>query len=99
MCLIGAAIGLNSALIAIVTDWLSDIKLGYCSTGWWLNQKFCCWEIEEHGKRATLIGQRGSNDWNIDGGCANWTTWSEATHLGDAYAIKWFFYVLWAVSS
>ncbi|KAI9321803.1 chloride channel [Dichotomocladium elegans] len=42
----GAAVGLNSALIAIVTDWLSDIKLGYCSTAWWLNQKYCCWEIE-----------------------------------------------------
>jgi hypothetical protein len=38
-----------SALIAIVTDWLSDIKLGYCSSAWWLNQKFCCWEIEEEG--------------------------------------------------
>ncbi|KAG2225200.1 hypothetical protein INT45_009529 [Circinella minor] len=44
--LVGAAVGLNSALIAIVTDWLSDIKLGYCSTGWWLNQQYCCWEIE-----------------------------------------------------
>lgn len=38
-----------SALIAIVTDWLSDIKLGYCSSAWWLNQKFCCWEIEDEG--------------------------------------------------
>ncbi|KAI9336269.1 chloride channel [Pilaira anomala] len=47
--LVGAAIGLNSALIAIITDWLSDIKLGYCSHSWWLNQKFCCWEIEEDG--------------------------------------------------
>lgn len=45
----GAAIGLNSALIAIVTDWLSDIKFGYCSTAWWLNQKYCCWEIEGSG--------------------------------------------------
>ena len=45
----GAAVGLNSALIAIVTDWLSDIKLGYCSTGWWLNQQYCCWEIEGEG--------------------------------------------------
>ena len=21
--------------------------MGYCSDGWWLNQQFCCWEIEE----------------------------------------------------
>lgn len=47
---IGAAIGLMSALIAIVTDWLSDIKLGYCPNAWWLNQKFCCWEIEDAGR-------------------------------------------------
>lgn len=29
-----------------MTEWLSDIKMGYCSDGWWLNQQFCCWEIE-----------------------------------------------------
>jgi chloride channel 3/4/5 len=52
---LGAAIGLNSALIAIVTDWLSDIKLGYCSSAWWLNQKFCCWEIEEPGTKQVRI--------------------------------------------
>ena len=39
-------IGLNAALISIITEWLSDIKMGYCSDGWWLNQQFCCWEIE-----------------------------------------------------
>lgn len=42
----GVCIGLNAALISIVTEWLSDIKMGYCSDGWWLNQQFCCWEIE-----------------------------------------------------
>ena len=39
-------IGLNAALISIITEWLSDIKMGYCNDGWWLNQQFCCWEIE-----------------------------------------------------
>ena len=42
----GMAIGINAALISIATEWLSDIKMGYCSDGWWLNQQFCCWEIE-----------------------------------------------------
>ena len=79
----GAAIGLNSALIAIVTDWLSDIKMGYCSNAWWLNQKFCCWEIEE----------------TEGGGCDDWTTWSDFMHLGpDVYIIQYFYYVAWAVS-
>lgn len=59
--MLGAAIGLNSALIAIITDWLSDIKLGYCSHSWWLNQKFCCWEIEEDGKVKNKIKIQQSN--------------------------------------
>lgn len=20
--------------------------MGYCADGWWLNQQFCCWEVE-----------------------------------------------------
>lgn len=43
---LGVCIGINAALISIITEWLSDIKMGYCSDGWWLNQQFCCWEIE-----------------------------------------------------
>lgn len=42
----GVCIGINAAIISIVTEWLSDMKMGYCSDGWWLNQQFCCWEIE-----------------------------------------------------
>lgn len=43
---LGILIGVNAALISIVTEWLSDIKNGYCVDGWWLNQQFCCWEVE-----------------------------------------------------
>ncbi|KIJ60010.1 hypothetical protein HYDPIDRAFT_99474, partial [Hydnomerulius pinastri MD-312] len=43
---VGIFIGVNAALISIVTEWLSDIKMGYCADGWWLNQQFCCWEVE-----------------------------------------------------
>ena len=42
-------IGVTAALISIITEWLSDIKMGYCSDGWWLNQQFCCWEIDDEG--------------------------------------------------
>ncbi|KAF3085834.1 glycerol ethanol, ferric requiring protein [Orbilia oligospora] len=41
--LVGACIGLNAAFLSIVTEWLSDIKLGHCQTGFYLNEKFCCW--------------------------------------------------------
>ncbi|KAG1725409.1 chloride channel [Suillus paluster] len=44
--LVGIFIGVNAALISIITEWLSDIKMGYCTDGWWLNQQFCCWEVE-----------------------------------------------------
>jgi len=47
---IGICIGVNAALISIVTEWLSDLKMGYCYDGWWLNQQFCCWEIDTEGE-------------------------------------------------
>ncbi|KAF8647110.1 hypothetical protein AX16_006942 [Volvariella volvacea WC 439] len=61
--LVGVCIGLNAAFISIVTEWLSDIKMGYCADGWWLNQQFCCWEIEGE---------------EVDG-CDSWRPWSTVT--------------------
>ncbi|EKM80588.1 hypothetical protein AGABI1DRAFT_126647 [Agaricus bisporus var. burnettii JB137-S8] len=58
--LVGVCIGLNAAIISIVTAWLSDIKMGYCSDGWWLNQQFCCWEVEGD---------------EVDG-CESWKPWT-----------------------
>ena len=45
--IVGAAIGLNSAVLNIITEWLADIKLGYCTTAFYLNESFCCWEAED----------------------------------------------------
>lgn len=45
--LVGAAIGVNSALLNIITEWLADVKLGHCKTAFYLNQAFCCWGGEE----------------------------------------------------
>ena len=44
--LVGAAIGLNAAFLNIVTEWLSDVKLGHCTTAFYLNENFCCWGAE-----------------------------------------------------
>ncbi|KAG2112083.1 chloride channel [Suillus clintonianus] len=44
--LVGIFIGANAAFISIITEWLSDFKMGYCTDGWWLNSQFCCWEVE-----------------------------------------------------
>lgn len=57
---LGVGIGLNAALISIITAWLSDIKLGYCTTGWWLSQKFCCLELSDEGT--------GCEEWRNWGG-------------------------------
>ena len=59
----GVCIGANAAVISIITQWLSDIKMGYCFDGWWLNQQFCCWEIEGE---------------EVDG-CDSWHSWSHVT--------------------
>ncbi|KAJ2357861.1 glycerol ethanol, ferric requiring protein [Coemansia erecta] len=41
--IVGVLIGVNTAMISIATEWLSNAKLGVCQHGWWLNEKFCCW--------------------------------------------------------
>ncbi|KAI5463104.1 voltage gated chloride channel [Mariannaea sp. PMI_226] len=51
--LIGVAIGLNAALLNIITEWLADIKMGYCTAGFYLNEAFCCWGEES-----------GCSDWH-----------------------------------
>lgn len=48
--LVGACIGLNAACLNIMTEFLGDLKTGYCSQHWYLNKEFCCWgEAEEAG--------------------------------------------------
>lgn len=44
--LAGICIGINAAIISIITVWLSDMKTGYCKDAWWLNRQFCCWEVD-----------------------------------------------------
>ena len=44
--IVGIVIGLNAAALNIITEWLSDIKLGYCTTAWYLNEGFCCFGSE-----------------------------------------------------
>lgn len=44
--MVGVVIGLNAAALNIITEWLSDVKLGYCTTAFYLNEQFCCWGAE-----------------------------------------------------
>lgn len=57
--IVGAVIGVNAAALNIITEWLSDVKLGYCTTAFYLNEQFCCWGAEngcEDWKRWTSFG-------------------------------------------
>ncbi|RMZ92470.1 hypothetical protein DV736_g278, partial [Chaetothyriales sp. CBS 134916] len=40
--LVGVGIGSIAGALNIITEWVSDIKLGYCTTAWYLNKDFCC---------------------------------------------------------
>ena len=44
----GIAVGVLAACIDIASNWLGDIKTGFCKTGdeggrFYLNKNFCCW--------------------------------------------------------
>jgi chloride channel 3/4/5 len=41
--MLGIASGILAAIIDITSDWLSDLKEGYCETAFYLNRRFCCW--------------------------------------------------------
>ena len=69
--LVGAAIGLNAGFLNIITEWLSDIKLGYCTTAFYLNENFCCWGAEK-GRRDYEI----SRECLTRSGCDEWHRWS-----------------------
>ncbi|VEU22581.1 DEKNAAC103374 [Brettanomyces naardenensis] len=48
LTLIGTIIGSIAGSLNIVSEWLGDLKAGYCSNGFYLNKDFCCWgEAEE----------------------------------------------------
>ncbi|CCH40661.1 Chloride channel protein [Wickerhamomyces ciferrii] len=45
---VGITIGFVAASLNIVTEYLSNIRTGYCSSHFYLNKSFCCWgELEE----------------------------------------------------
>ncbi|KDN67590.1 putative voltage gated chloride channel [Colletotrichum sublineola] len=55
LILTGMAVGTVAAGIDITTDWLGDLKTGYCASGpeggaFYLNKNFCCWGYQELSK-------------------------------------------------
>jgi chloride channel 3/4/5 len=88
LLLTGMAAGLVAAGIDVASDWLGDIKSGYCSNGpdgghFYLNRYFCCW---------------GYDEWSQ---CQDWTPWAVAmnvTSAGGKWFLEYFFFVAFSVS-
>lgn len=88
LVLTGLAAGLFAAAIDVVSNWLGDIKTGYCKAGqdgghFYLNKDFCCFGHDELSK------------------CRDWVPWSLALHISSAggkWFIEYFFFLLFSVS-
>ena len=83
----GLASGVLAAGIDVVSDWLADLKMGYCRNGrgggrFYLNKAFCCWGLDSGAK------------------CSDWTPWSTALQVSNAggkYIIEYIFFIMYSV--
>ena len=84
----GVASGILAASIDVASDWLADLKTGYCKNGpgggqFYLNKSFCCWGH-------TAFAQ-----------CSDWTPWGKALHANASsgrYVIEYIFFLLFSVA-
>ena len=87
LVLTGIAVGVLAAGINVASDWLGDIKTGYCHKGegggqFYLNKSFCCWGHEDFGQ------------------CSDWRPWRQALRIpskGGGYVVELIFYILYSV--
>ena len=87
LVLTGIAVGADAAAITIASDWLGDIKTGFCMNGedggrFYLSRQFCCWGHDDLSQ------------------CQDWTTWRSALHIpsaGGGYIVEYILFVILAV--
>lgn len=87
LVLTGLATGIFAASIDVVSDWLGDLKTGYCKAGvdgghFYLNKPFCC---------------TGYEAW---ADCQDWVPWSKALYVSSAggkWFIEYFFFMAFSV--
>ncbi|KAI0603528.1 chloride channel [Biscogniauxia sp. FL1348] len=88
LVLTGMAVGALAAGIDVASDWLGDIKTGYCSSGpdggaFYLNKQFCCLGYDQGDK------------------CMGWKPWAAALGIGSVggkWFIEYFFFLLLSVT-
>jgi len=89
LILTGVSAGVFAAGIDIASDWLGDLKTGYCSSGvdggrLYLNKFFCCYGYDELAQ------------------CQDWVPWSLAVHItstGGKWFIEYLFFILFSVGT
>ncbi|WKT48916.1 Chloride channel, voltage gated [Fusarium oxysporum f. sp. vasinfectum] len=87
LLLTGMLVGTVAAVINVTTDWLGDLKEGYCASGpegghFYLNKAFCCYGYDQGSK------------------CDGWKTWGDALGVhskGGKWFIEYFFFVSFAM--
>ncbi|KAI1771333.1 chloride channel [Hypoxylon cercidicola] len=88
LVLTGIAVGALAAVIDVASDWLGDIKTGYCASGpeggaFYLNKQFCCFGYDQGDK------------------CLGWKPWAAALGIASAggkWFIEYFFFLLLSVT-
>ena len=83
----GVASGVLAAGIDVASDWLADLKTGYCQHGdgggrFYLNKGFCCWGHQELAQ------------------CQDWKSWGTALNVPSTagqFIVEYIFYVLYSV--
>lgn len=86
LVLTGLLVGALAACIDITTDWLGDLKGGYCSRvrggEFYLNKHFCCFGLDEGAQ------------------CLGWRPWAAALHIssvGGQWVTEYFFFIMFSV--
>ncbi|XP_029786443.1 H(+)/Cl(-) exchange transporter 5 isoform X3 [Suricata suricatta] len=88
MLLIGLLSGSLAGLIDISAHWMTDLKEGICTEGFWFNHEHCCWNSDHV-------------TFEVRDKCPEWNSWSQLLISTDegafAYIVNYFMYVLWAL--
>jgi chloride channel 3/4/5 len=50
-------VGILAAAIDIISDWLGDLKEGFCKPTFYLNRGFCCWGISGTSPSEVLLSK------------------------------------------
>ncbi|KIW35246.1 uncharacterized protein PV07_01952 [Cladophialophora immunda] len=83
----GISVGCVAAFINIASDWLGDIKTGYCKKGvgggdFYLNKQFCCWGHDEFAQ------------------CQDWTPWPAALGIrakAAQFVMGYIFFIVFSI--